>query len=107
MRNAWTLFNPFAGVAESVTSSNVIDLRDAFDFSVSWYTTSGTTTDIDWQVSNYSMKDSIPEAAWSTWTSLVVSEASFLQPPLGVAFGRLVRTASGASVTFKTYKQIR
>jgi hypothetical protein len=108
MRNAWSYEgNPYKGLAESVVTSGVIDLRDAFDYTLSYRTTAGSTSTFTFQVSNWSEASSIPETAWSNWTVDVVSSTTYLQPPMGFAYARLLRTVSGASLEFMGFKQIR
>jgi hypothetical protein len=107
-RNVWTYENAFQGLAESTITSNVLDLRDAFDFTISYRTTAGSVSTFTYQFSNGSNKATLPEEGWSDWTTHVVnSGASFFQPPLGFAYARILRAASTASLEFNTFKQIR
>ena len=107
--------NPYSGKAESAVTSNVFHLMDAFDWSYSWYTISGTTSNVTLELSNSGVQDdaSIPEASWSRWTSFgatspaPASQATLEFPPLGIRWGRFRRSASGASVTIDVNKQVR
>lgn len=103
--------NPFAGVAESAKTSGVIDLRDAFDWSYSYYTSGGTTSAHTLQLSNAYDIESIPEASWSNWTQFgktgLGSVATIKFPPLGVRFARILRTASLASLTIDINKLVK
>ena len=89
--------DPYTGVAASVITSNVVDLRDAFDLSVSWFTTSGATSTITLQISNADLIESIAEASWSNFTRfgqnapLPSSQASTIFPALGVRYLRFLR----------------
>lgn len=108
---AWSYQDPFEGVAESGITSNVIDLRDVHDWTLSWYTTSGATSSHTIQLSNASNtgldSGDIPEAAWSNWTEYAGSWLSrTITPPLGVRWGRILREASGASVQNDVARQI-
>ena len=50
----WT--DPYAGLAASIVTSNVLDATDAFDISLSWHTASGTSSVFTYQVSGKSTK---------------------------------------------------
>lgn len=86
----------------SAQTSEVIDCRDAFDLTVSLYTSAGTTSTFTYQVSNWtgqlgiSTSGSIPEASWSNWTNFTPSGATVLVPILGVRYARLLK---GSAVT--------
>jgi len=107
---------PYKGVAESGVTSRVFHLLDAFDWSYSWYTTSGATSRVTLELSNSPVGPhdtaSIPEASWSLWTVFghtpppTPSGASIEFPPLGVRYGRFRRWVSGASVTVDANKQV-
>lgn len=103
--------DPFTGLAESYKTSGVIELRDAFDWSYSYYTTSGTVSLHTLQLSNAEDGESIPEASWSVWTRFgktgLGSVATIKFPPLGVRFARILRTASGASLVINVNKLVR
>lgn len=107
MRGAFVRFDPYRSLAASVVTSNVIDQRDAFDLSVSVHTTAGSTSTFTWQISNHSVVDGIPEASWSAFTVVIPSTATYLQPPLGFRYARIVRTVSDASFVFNIQKQVR
>ncbi len=98
MARTFSVFtDPFAGLAASVVTSNVFDLRDAFDLSVSWYTTSGATSTITLQISNANDMEAIAEASWSNFTKfgqnapVPPSQASTIFPALGVRYLRFLR----------------
>lgn len=113
-RNAWLYRDPYEGLAASVVTSHILDTRDAFDQSISWYTTAGSTSTFTVQLSNHSARigigsegSAIAEASWSNFTTVTPSGSSFMQPPLGFRYLRILRTVSGASLVFNTQKQIR
>lgn len=92
--------NPFAGLAESVLTSNVLDCRDAFDISMSFNTTSGTSSVLTYLVSNSSVESPalVPQTSFSQWTLIVPpSGVSVLEPPLSFRYAAVKRPASGAS----------
>ena len=94
--------NPFDGLADaSHLTSNVIDTRDAFDITLSYRTTSGTTTTFTYQVSNAHKQDDIAAASWSTYTSYVftASGTSSMEPPLGYRYARVIKVDGSASST--------
>ena len=103
--------DPFRNLAASIVTSDVIDLRDAFDWSFSYYTTDGTVSAHTLQLSNALDPDSIPDASWSVWTQFgktgLLSNATIKFPPLGVRFARIRRTGSGASITVDINKLVR
>jgi hypothetical protein len=110
-RTVPAFINPFAGIAESAKTSNVLDLRDAFDWSLSYYTISGTVSQHTLQLSNAAELETIPEASWSNWTKFgttaLLSVATVLFPPLGVRFARIVRKGSTASLVINVNKLVR
>lgn len=110
-RTVYVPINPFDGVAESAITSELIDLRDAFDWSFSYYTTSGTVSAHTLQLSNAVGPESIAEASWSNWTQFgktgLGSVATTKFPPLGVRYARILRAASGASITININKLVR
>ena len=106
--------DPFAGVAVSVTTSNIIDTRYVFDLTLSIISTSGGTSTHTWQLSNdgSNLRGTAvpPEASWSHWTILGetdASEVSTLDPPLGYAWARVIREASGGSYDLQVHKLYR
>ena len=110
--------NPYKGLADSITTSNAFHLMDAFDWSYSWYTTSGKTSRVTLQISNSGAADDgdIPEASWSIWTVFghtkpPGSGASTEFPPLGIRWGRFSRWTSSANtdhgITIDVNKQVR
>lgn len=107
--------DPYRSLAASVVTSETIDLRDAFDFTLSVHTVSATTTtasEVTYQVSNWTGKLFIdgdpPEATWSTWTNFTApSGGSMLAPILGVRYSRILRTPSAQSMQFFENKHVR
>jgi hypothetical protein len=101
--------NPFRGLAESVLTSNPLDCRDAFDISLSFQTTSGTSSVFTYMVSNYSgVPDNIPATSWSHWTLVIPpSGVSVMEPPLSYRYAAIKRPASGASWQFDWVKSVR
>jgi len=101
--------NPFRGLAESVITSNPLDCRDAFDISLSFQTTSGTSSVFTYLVSNHSgHPDTIPQTSWSHWTLVIPpSGVSVLEPPLSFRYAAIMRPASGASWQFDWVKTVR
>jgi hypothetical protein len=105
----WNWIDPFSGVAVSALTSNVVSTRLAFDLTVSYFTVSGTTSTLTWEISNSTINDvfhggTIPEASWSQWTSFgsyaqphVSSKATTFDPPLGYRWARILREGSGAT----------
>ncbi len=98
--------DPFRGLAVSAVTSNLIDTRAAFDVSLSWRTTSGSSSVNTYQISNASgFNMSIPETTWSDWTvfgdgsipATQPSGVSTFEPPLGYRFARILKELSGAS----------
>lgn len=102
--------NPFAGLAESVLTSNVLDCRDAFDISLSFNTTSGTSSVFTYLVSNSSVDNpaSVPQTSFSHWTLVIPpSGVSVLEPPLSFRWAAIKRPASGASWQFDWVKTVQ
>jgi hypothetical protein len=102
--------NPFAGVAESALTSNVLDCRDAFDISMSFNTTSGTSSVLTYYVSNSSVEKpgDVPQTSFSAWTTIVPpSTVSVFEPPLSFRWAVVKRPASGCSWQIDWVKQIR
>ena len=89
-------------VAFSGLTSVVIDTRDAFDISYSIYTSAGTSTGFNYQVSNWTGRIGLhgnpPEASWSIWTSFTPSLATDVHPVLGPRYARWFK--DGATGTF-------
>lgn len=102
-------FDPYSGLPESAVTSNPIDLRDAFDFTLSARTSAGTASTWTYQVSNWSgyvgIHGAPPEATFSDWTS--VSGATVLAPILGVRYARILRDPSAVSFIFEAAKYVR
>lgn len=86
----------------SVSTSEVIDLRDAFDASISAYTSAGTTSVFTIQVSNWTGRlgydGEPPEASYSAWTVATPSTATIIYPPLSVAYARVQKGPTGTFV---------
>lgn len=89
--------DPFAGTS-SATTSNVVDLRYAFEWTLSFRTTAASLSTTTLQLSNAEggVPRSIAETAWSTWTVIgtagLPSGHTTLEPPLGYRFARFIRT---------------
>lgn len=102
--------NPFRGLAESVLTSNTLDCRDAFDISLSFQTTSGTSSVFTLLVSNSSVENPalVPQTSYSHWTLVVPpSTVSVLEPPLSYRWMAIKRPASGASWQFDWVKTVK
>ena len=100
--------NPYKGLASSIVTSNVINMQDAFDWSYSWRTTSGTTSRVTVELSNANSIDSIQEKQWSEWTAFggVAPQAMTLDGSLGtVVIGSKVGAGSptGSAVIYSDY----
>lgn len=105
------VIDPFDGVSESGVTSNVIDVRDAFDHTISWRTTSGTTSINTIQISVNTFRSfnqaSIPEGSWSNWSTFGDSQLSqTINPPLGETHVRILRENSGASFEVRSHKVV-
>jgi len=107
-------YNPYAGLAESIVTSNVIDLRDAAAWTLSAYTSSGTSSVLSVDLSNATggfpgAMDTagIPEASWSHHTLFgLTSGASFMTPP-NARWARVRRTVSNASYVINVVKTVQ
>ena len=109
-RNTSIPIEPYDGLAESAVTSNVIDLRDAFDFNISTWTSAGTASAITLQVSDWTgdgRLGAVPEASWSNYTSFTPSGATAHPHLLGPAYARVLRTPSLASHVFAARKLVR
>lgn len=94
-----THINPFEGLAESVVTSNSFDLRAAVAWTLSWYTTTGTTSAHTLQISNYSGEHvSSVSTGYINYTTFGTGTPAVVEPPPAVRYGRVLRSASGASV---------
>lgn len=104
--------DPYVGLAASVVTSDTVDTRDAFNLTLSWRTSSGTSSILSYQVSNSSLGPaSVPEASWSHYTifgltGLGATSATFA-PPTGYRWARVVRTVSNASYVVEINKLVR
>ena len=98
-------YQPFIGLAESAVTSTIIDTRLAFDVTVSFNTTSGTTSAHTYQISNDAAgvpaSGTPAEASWSHWTVFGdvtwASGSTTFDPPLGYAWARVLRDVSNGS----------
>ncbi len=103
-RTFWSSSDPFNGVAVSAVTSDVIDVRDAFDIMISWRTTSGATSRCTLQmyVADAGTPAAFTEGRWSNWTkfgettSTPASLSSLIIPPLGIGHIRFLRQVAGA-----------
>ena len=86
----------------SVSTSEVIDVRDAFDYSISAYTSAGTTSVFTVQISNWTgssiIHGDVPNATFSDWTVATPSGATVIHPPLGVRYARVLKGPTGTFV---------
>jgi hypothetical protein len=92
--------NPFAGHAESDITSDTLDLRAAAAWSLSWYTTSGTTSAHTLQISNWAgrREGSSVQTGWVSYATFGAGTPGLISPPAGVRYARVLRSASSASV---------
>lgn len=94
----------------SNTTSEVIDVRDAFDYTISAATSAGTTSVFTVQLSNWTGRALIdgdpPEATYSDWTSVAPSAATVIHPPLGVRYARVLKGPTG-TFTVRYNKHVR
>ncbi len=92
-------------------TSVVVDTRDAFDVSYSIYTSAGTSTGLNYQVSNWTGRLLIdgdpPDTTWSTWTSFTPSASTSIHPVLGMKYGRWFKDGATGTFVFEYFKQIR
>ena len=83
-------------------ASEVIDLRDAFDISVSIYTSAGTTSIFTCQVSDWTgsvvIDGAPPAASWSDWTVFTPSAATSVHPVIGPRYMRFLKNLTGTFV---------
>lgn len=102
-------FDPYSGLAVSVVTSTPIDLRDAFDWTLSAWTTGNTTASVltIQTTSDGTMVEDIAAASWSNWTIFTPSAATQVAPILGIRWARLLRTPSTASMAFRVNKSVR
>lgn len=111
-RNISVHVDPYDGQSESNVTSDVIDLRDADDYTLSVRTTSGTTSAYTYQVSNATGRiqtaGNIPESSWSNAISADIPTSTDLLDdlPLAVRWGRVLRETSGSSLVFDLNKQV-
>ena len=109
-KTVWVPIDPYQGLAVSDITSNVLRVGDAFDMSLSAYTTAGSTSAYTLQVSNSSRDDSdIPEAAWTNFQefALGLSVSTLLPVPVGVRHIRVIRNPSNASFVLEFNKYVR
>jgi hypothetical protein len=110
-RTIFAHIDPFSGLGYSTRTSNVLDMRDVFDLSFSYYTiAAGAARAHTLQLSNANNIEAIPEASWSDWTSFtpaVPSGATIKFPPLGFRYARFTRAASGTTTVIDVNKLVR
>lgn len=86
----------------SFITSQTVDMRDAFDLSLSIFTSGGTTSTITVQQSDWTgstiIDGAVREATWSNWTNNAPSSATNIHPPLGP---RYLRCLVGSRGTFE------
>lgn len=100
--------DPFSGLAVSVVTSQIIDLRDAFDWTLSTWTSAGTASPLTLQVtSDGTTSADITAASWSNWTVFTPSGATVVAPILGVRWARILRNPSTGSHQFRVSKHVR
>jgi hypothetical protein len=102
-----TFVDPFEGLAASIITSNSFDLRHAVSWTLSWYTTAGTTSQHTLQISNWSnpaLASSV-STGYVNYTTFGTGTPAVIEPPTGVRYGRVLRTASGASVVVDIARQ--
>lgn len=110
-RNVSIPINPYDGLADSRITSNEVPVWDAFDYTLSFRTTTASGSTTTWQLSNATgILNSIPEASWSNWTvigqsSVALSGTTWLEGPLGARYVRFLR--SDASQAIEINKVIR
>jgi hypothetical protein len=101
-------FDPFSGLTASNVTSNVIDLRDAFDWTLSIWTSAATTSPITIQMtSDGTQIGDIAAASWSDWTVFTPSAATIVSPLLGTRWARIRVTPSIMSGNFRVSKHVR
>lgn len=106
--NLSTHQDPYVGLAASIVTSGTIDLRDTDTWTLSWYTTAGTSSVHTVQVSNASTYPSaIPEASWGSALTFAASNQIQTGLPQGVRYGRLLRNPSGGSYVIDVNRQVR
>ena len=93
-----TVFDPFEGLAASIVTSNSFDLTNTVAWTLSWYTTAGTTSQHTLQLSNWTGKSSSVSTGFVNYTTFGTGTPALIEPPPAVRYGRVLRTASGASV---------
>ena len=108
---------PYRSLAESVVTSNYIDMRDSYQMGLTAYISSGTSSIFTIQITSHqsaivdSQWSSIPEAAWSNWTVCVApsgmsASAVAYELPTDFPLARIIRTVSNASFVIDTSKQV-
>lgn len=99
--------DPFEGLEASVVTSNSFELRAAVAWTLSWYTTSGTTSTHTLQISNYSGSPSASgvSTGYVNYTTFGTGTPTLIEPPIGVRYGRILRSTSSASVVVDIARQ--
>lgn len=106
--NYAVLTDPYSGLAVSVVTSNVMDFRDAFDATLSIWSSAQTTSVLTIQVTSDGTREAdITAASWSDWTTFSPSAATVVAPILGARWGRILRTPSSGSLQFRMNKHVR
>ena len=102
-------FDPYDGLAASIVTSHVIDTRAADRFTLSVRTSSGTSSVLSYEVSNSTLGiGDIDANSWSHVTLFgLVSGKTVLQPIVGAAWARVIRTVSNASYILEAHIQER
>jgi len=102
-------FDPYSGLPVSTVTSNLIDVRDAFDWTLSAWTTGNTTASAltIQTTSDGTTMDDPAAASWSNWTTFTPSAATQVAPILGIRWARILRTPSVASMAFRVNKTVR
>jgi hypothetical protein len=105
---AWVYTDPFQGLAPSIVTSNVVDVRDAVQWTTSWYTTSGSVSTHTLQLSNHSAErpDDPTNASFVNFVAFGTGTPAVIEPPAGVRWARFLRTVSDASVQLDVNKQV-
>lgn len=93
--------DPYAGLAASAITSNVIPGAHAVSLTLSCWTSAGTASPVTVQVTNSGQtQGEIAAASWSNWTAFTPSGAAFVHLPVGARWYRLLRDPSLASTHF-------
>lgn len=95
--------------ASSGFTSSIIDTRDAFDISLSFNTSAGTSNNMSIQVSNWTGSTTLhgtpPEQQWSTFTTFLPSAATDVHPVIGARYMRIVKSTHTTPTFTITYNK--